>query len=62
MVAVVLTISLFVLILTGMMPRQQPRFLDHDKDQAALIERLSAFLDRHHLWNQFLTEDKGRES
>jgi len=62
MVAAVLAISVFVLIFTRTMSGQ-PTFIDHDKDQAALIERLSAFLKRHNLWDQFIAEDaqgKGR--
>lgn len=53
-VATVLAISMFVLIFTDM--SRKPRFLDHDKDQA-LLDRLSAFLYRHHLWDQFQAED-----
>jgi len=53
---VLVFIGAFVLVFTGTRIGQ-PRFINYNKDQLALIERLSAFLDRHHLWNQFLTED-----
>jgi hypothetical protein len=48
---------LSIVVAIGTMAGRESRFIDRDKDQLALIERLSAFLDRHHLWNRFLTED-----
>jgi hypothetical protein len=55
-VEMALAIVTIIVSITFLMTRQ-PRFLDHDKDMAALVERLCDFLDRHHLWNHFLAED-----
>jgi hypothetical protein len=49
------TASVVVLVIVGMI--RQPHFIDDDKGQVTLLERLSAFLYRHHLWDQFLAED-----
>ena len=68
-VATVLVIGAFVLVFIGAFILVftsarigRPRFINYNKDQLALIERRSAFLDRHHLWNQFLTEDPQAEA
>ena len=49
---------LSIVVTIGTMAGREPRFIDRDKDQLALIERLSAFLDRYHLWSHFLAEDR----